>query len=284
MANPTTGDVRVVTSEQAAVLVARVLESHTQKLVDKLHKWVETQESTYEIVDVAVADFENQGAYTLFASVVTQYESGFFGSDLYYITGSDMRVIKELDMGSASSFTNIVAVGQDKFLVNRGPGVSGWRESMYGVKNGQVYETNVSGRGMLLRGNEYGELLIAHSTFDAGVDGTGHTYKPYYFYLDSNGDFREYGGIPINLEQIRALDDTLVIPPEYRDEDISTAYYRENGIIHINYTINGTHQNLTYRRESDRLSLLENDEDRGVYLAAFMGDLATYPRSLPTVE
>ena len=107
-----------------------------------------------------------------------------------------------------------------------------------------------------------------------------------------NGDgFTEYGGMRISEEQLRAvegsspwLDAALAAGGE-----LGEIYYRENGIVNVNYTLpdGRENKNLTLRITDGVARLdywqeetLEDSDQGGVYLASVL-DEASFPSSFP---
>lgn len=68
---------------------------------------------------------------------------------------------------------------------------------LWGVREGIPYQPNLSGKGNGISVNEYDEIELVDSEYDAGKVADmmlGHTWKCYYFYYDGE-NFKEYGGI-----------------------------------------------------------------------------------------
>jgi len=272
--------------EQADKPSSSTVNPHMQTLLDMVQDIVDQREDMFvicdkETIEYAYQDYDGNGTYEMFVWVVADQGSSMY---LYFISDSGTALLGAYEGGWEDYLGRIIEIGSQKFIrYGEYYGGSGGKDHLFGVKSGQPYEPNISKRGLNMHSNAYGELLVGHSTFDGSisVDGlaTGHTYKLYYFYLD-DGNFKEYGGIPITLDQVFALDDTLKMPEDYRNEDYTSAFYRGNGTININFTITrGNNTYLTYRYEGGHLIFAE--EGSGIYRAAFHDDIAIYPNSLP---
>lgn len=154
---------------------------------------------------------------------------------------------------------------------------------------------------------ESGLIVAAFNAFDASLEnlnnpesGVGHTYKPYFFY-DTPDGIREYGGIEITESQLRNLGGgsclDLIKDSGYTVKNI---YTRENGIISVNfYKYDGEYSyecryiNLkmtnngvcALNREMDEGELpgeLDEIAGEGLYDAACLPELATYPEKATT--
>ena len=114
----------------------------------------------------------------------------------------------------------------------------------------------------------------------------------YYFCLE--GSFKEYGGLKIKLAELMNIQDArieeIVSLLYEKNCMIDTIYYRENGIININFsheyeTGEKRHFNLTLRYDGEQIQILPAKSgeiyDEGVYLDALIPSIATYPNEFP---
>lgn len=129
-------------------------------------------------------------------------------------------------------------------------------------------------------GNEFHAYIS-----EFGINGLGHTWKTYYYFLDG-AQMREYGGIYITQEQLLSLEGAQELLQGVTDNgwSIDDVIYRGNGVINVNLRkmIDSqiTYSNLTLRREGDRVVdtqdnsvgryPLANDPDHADYPAAFV--------------
>jgi len=123
-----------------------------------------------------------------------------------------------------------------------------------------------------------GTFTVQQNTLDMMSDGTGRTVKPYWLYYD-NG-FHEYGGIEITQSQLLEFDgaDNILKQIKVDDGVIKNILYRENHIININYQImEGMNRYISLKYDDMSVSVLQTDDGSGVYLAALLPDIATYP-------
>ena len=172
---------------------------------------------------------------------------------------------------------------------------------IFTVRNGVPEEiSEISLRGMMFDHSEYenGQYTMCLSAYDAPY----HTWKPYFFYRNNNGNYREYGAVYVDIGEFTAL--TGVDPYEvirndcaetvgYFAEDISgscdfpvkveSVLYRANGYYHINWrhdTVSALNMNVTIKCFGDgRYGVVY--ADGGVYEEALCPDIADYPEKLP---
>lgn len=148
-----------------------------------------------------------------------------------------------------------------------------------GVNETGPYHPAISGQGSDLRINEYDEIEITEN----GV---------YYFCLE--GSFKEYGGIEINLAELLRIQDAKIrnTASSLLEEEcqINTIYYRENGIININFskeyeTGEIRYFNITFRYDGEKAKIVpaETGEEygEGIYLDALIPSIAAYPSEFP---
>ena len=188
-----------------------------------------------------------------------------------------------------------IRAGEQIFLVLEKPYATGSTTYIWGVKDNEPYQLSLTKKGMDLKPNEYGEFEFIDSTYDFGeVEGTyflcGHTWKKYYFYF--NGiDFKEYGGIQIEYEDLLKIGGINEIIDIINNDGytINSIYYRENNMININLSSgemgNRTFYNITLRINNHKIKIIlsEFDDiyDEGIYKAALIPELATYPSNFP---
>jgi len=174
-----------------------------------------------------------------------------------------------------------MSFGSDKYLIFQHNGATGFPCSVYGARDGELYVPEISGLGMALCYNENGELIYRHSTYDA----PHHSWKCYWLYYDEEErKFKEYGGVPITLEQFMTFKNAQSAIDLIGDGEIGTIYIRGNGIVNINYTIadySGAwdlpcyYDNITARYKDGEIYSIE--ADNGTYLPALCPEVAVYP-------
>lgn len=173
---------------------------------------------------------------------------------------------------------------------------------LWGVTpSGEPYQAELSGYGCDILLNDDNEIELFCSTLDFYYDGhfMGRTWKPYYFYWDGTS-FKEYGGTPISIDSLYSINGSKKLLEQVdtalkkivKDVQIGEIYYRENGVININYRCkeNDSHYddydfdyvnyNVTLRYEDKKLKIVSGESDlfrEGMYLPALLPQIAIYP-------
>lgn len=175
---------------------------------------------------------------------------------------------------------------------------------IFAVENGQPRElSEISGKGMLFGYSEFenGEFTLCDSAYDAPY----HTWKPYFFEIDENGQLSEFGAVYLDIGEFTALtgvDPYEVIREncagtvEYYENDIPrsgegavavrSVLYRANGYYHINF---GHPENADVNANVTIKCYGDGDyafvyADGGVYGQALCPDIAVYPDELPNIK
>ncbi len=249
-------------------------------------KYEEKQNTNCELTSYVYADLDENGTMELFATV-------YNGVDAYILYYVNEDTVVELErVGFTFGLPKIVSMNESQFVQLDFYGTTSHISFLYSVVNGLPYETSVS-KNMIADVNVYDELILLHSTYDASFivnEATyGHTWKPYYFYFASNGDFREYGGIEITLNDVYKIEGATEILEEFLTDEyeVTIVYYRRNGIININrldplYDESGS---VLHAGENSYVTLriTENgivveEVAPGIYKAALIPEIADYPK------
>lgn len=244
-------------------------------------------------------DFDKDGVEEAFYLSGGRY-NGEYGelvyTELWY---ADVSGTQYLESAQAICFSNgrVYDVGECKIFCVEDNYTSSNETHVWIVRNGSPMRIHIA------YGQQPGNILQESDTdfsfiFDGGDGnsmGHGHTWKRYYMYWNGDG-FTEYGGLRISEEQLRAvegasrwLDEILAV-----DGMIGDIFYRENGIVNINYTTtdgwtDGTvnNKNVTLRIVDgmaqlvyDREETLQDSNHGGVYAANVL-DNAIFPESFP---
>lgn len=107
-----------------------------------------------------------------------------------------------------------------------------------------------------------------HSTYDFTYDKwvgfyMGHTWKPYYFYY-KDGKVYEYKAKKISSARFKKYGNGKKMLRKYRKYGkVKSIFYRENGLVHVNYKSGGVRMNVTFRVSGNRLKKPVVDE--GIY-------------------
>lgn len=239
-----------------------------------------------EIVDFTCKDYDNDGKYEAFAVVGSrdeQWENTFTGA-VWFVSENLSREMKgETRVSYPVTFT---AVPQTLYSVTADSYGGGSFSYVYGVKDGQPYEEPISGQLMGLRQAEDGSFTAVEDTYDACTDGTGHTWKNYWFYWD-NG-FHEYGAVLITEEQLMAAGGgkEALAQINAKKGQVTEILYRDNQIININYLTPWSRDGsdeyinnnfMTLRYGDGTVTVLDVEDTRGVYAPALLPSVAVYP-------
>ena len=254
-------------------------------------------------IDPAVVwqdDFDKDGteeAFFLSGAFRTPDENVVY-SELWYEDASGARQID-----SATAYfepdASVFDVGDRKLFIiddytDGSVGVMGAK--VWTVKDGEPATLSISSNSKdicFIRQEQGLEFSFSHSSYD-----TGHTFKRYYMYWNGNG-FTEYGGLRISEAQLRAVEGAS----RWLDEIIASGgvigdiFYRENGIVNINYAASGgwiddmaDANNATLRIVDGVAGLVYSEEEtlygsnyRGVYEASVLDD-ASFPEIFPYAD
>lgn len=255
-------------------------ESQIKALTNKLKT-----EAGGEVVQFLCLDFDADKSFEAFAIVGTKAEQlkDTYHGNLWFVSDHTATQI-----GEASSYSYIerISIGEQYFMSVDKNHTGGSLSYVYGVKEGQACEDAVSGRLTGLKQEADGSFTAIQDAYDACVDETGHTWKPYWFYWD-NG-FHEYGGKELTEEALKQYSGSEKALEQINAEkgQISSILYRENGIININYLTPWTRDGvddyinnnfLNLKLKDGKLTILEAEDNRGVYLPALETEIAVYP-------
>lgn len=248
-------------------------------------------------------DFDGDGSMEAFGAI-----GECFGMDtLYFVTKDTIEVVTNDGFtlyDDEQDYNHLIDCIDEKFyVIEQCYGGSGSASLIFGVKNGKWYKHSFSGVGSSLRQDERNkEITIIEgmhhdSQTKDGVETGGNTLKTYYLYYDH--EFLEYGGIKISEAQLMVCDGAKEIVDLIKNSgcNIGDIFYRENGIISVNYNKYNYESGYT---DNAYITLKLNDtsvtplimfpdsetqlgriSNGGIYPAAFLPDIATYPAKFP---
>lgn len=231
-----------------------------------------------EITNAYFGDFDKDGKFEMFA-FVAEKGSENLTADLYYVNYEGANCIQsgKSYYTQCNSFYKLSNVTM--FKTEEGYGGSGSVSHAWIVKDSsKVF--NVDNTGEQLAKADDDDFFIHPSEYDIGLDGGGHTRKPYY--LHWNGEaFEEYGGIKISEEDLcKAKGGKAIIDKIKNDENIiGDIFYRKNGIVNINYHNDSENMYATLSYNNGSVIDITDDEFYGIYSAAYYPEIAFYPDS-----
>lgn len=241
-------------------------------------------------------DFDGDGAEEAFYLGGGYYDNYLYAGQTIYtqLWYADATGATRLETANSENFSDIRVydVGDCSILCVEDNFATTSETHVWMVRDGQperVHFSNGQQPGSI-RQEDGLDFRFTFDAYDAFGDGSGHTRKTYYMYWNGDG-FTEYGGMRISEEQLRAvegaspwLDAALAAGGE-----LGEIYYRENGIVNVNYTLpdGRENKNLTLRITDGVARLdywqeetLEDSDQGGVYLASVL-DKASFPSSFP---
>lgn len=274
----------------------------TQHIISSINSYIEQLQynTSEEVIFYDYNDYDNDGICEMFALTGKEYKD-YIGDWSHDICGKlwfvNRNGVKQVDADEKiyHDEPKKIRAGEQIFLVLEKPYTTGSTTYIWGVKDNEPYQSSLTKKGMDLKPNEYGEFEFIDSTYDLSeLEGTyflcGHTWKKYYFYF--NGiDFKEYGGIQIEYEDLLKIEGINEIIDIINNDGytINSIYYRENNMININLSSgemgNRTFYNITLRINNHKIKIILSEFDNiyheGIYKAALIPELATYPSNFP---
>lgn len=225
-------------------------------------------------------DYDGDGAYEAFAISGYEDEDTGLNGEIWFVNQTRCERLR-----ASSSYLQAEASG-GVFSAEEWFGGSGSTSYAWYVKNGAPRELSVSG----LEGFTYdfGNQFSAYpSAFDMYSDGTGHTWKRYYYYFDPRTEsLREYGGLAITVNELLEFEGAEEILNDAVSQgwNIGEIYYRANGVINVNVSryeeSYDSYDNLTLHYDDARV--VDTDESfsyGGNYDWANSPDIADVPRA-----
>lgn len=205
-----------------------------EALIDERAGGKEAAEICFSIFD----DFDGDGTDELFAV----YGKDRFGT-LWYANANEAWNIYPANEEWGEFRT--AEVGGDTLILTERLYATGNVTYCFRVENGSPIGIDTFNAGSLTQTNG-AEFTGIKSTYDFCTDGTGHTWKPYWFYYE-NGEFREHLGHSILYENFKdnfgGVSEEFAYLQPYFDEIkaesgvITDIIVRDNGIVNINYKI-----------------------------------------------
>jgi len=240
-------------------------------------------------------DFDGDGTYEAFA------QNGSDDRAVYFV--KDKKSVKIQDDYSVLQVYMIDDLCIMQMLTNGMPCI------IYGVSDGEPYESELSGIGIYPERWEHktGVLTVTNSAYDTAgtLDSRyaygAHSFKPYWFYgefdeAENRTVYHEYGGTPITREELEEIDGYAEF---FADTDsiegsiIKEIYRRGNGIVNINYmspedvpdVYNNQYVTILANEDltrptviSEKSKVIDKEYDEfGIYLPALNDEIAVYP-------
>lgn len=245
-------------------------------------RWLLSEKcGTEQFCTFAYGDYDGDGVSEAFALVGDENDWGMTG-DLWFVSPLFVESIQE-----GKSYSMAEKIGETTpmlFRAEESYGGSGSTSYLWRVQNGAPVSMNAS----LLENFSYSghgyDFYSYPSAFDACDDGTGHTWKPYYFYLDAETmQIKEYGGLYVSRRDLEAYAGAAeaLRSVEAEGYEVWEMIYRENGLVNVNlHSSDGCNRFLTLKLSDGAAIDVTPSENAGYYLLASESELAVYPTSM----
>ena len=260
-----------------------------QVLLVSIDDYIKTLEekSGGKVLGYDYADFDGDSMMEMFAVIANVYrEDSKYGT--FWYVNSD-KVVELIDEEVVYPKFYSIELEKKAFLattVSYGDTVGSQFTYLWTVSNGipQEYSFSPAGQQKILyfNVNKYNEIEIHVDYYD-----DFHEYVTYYLYFDGK-DFHEYGGIQISLEdlgKVPGIDGVIdtIATMKNGGATVSDIFYRENGIIDINYVRDEIFYDYLRIRllDNNMIEYPDHGDDRGYISSAYYDRIATYPDSFP---
>lgn len=264
-----------------------------------------------DIVSATVDDFDDNGTYEAFVfvgkEIVYDEESGEGSGDyegyICYTNGEYIETFDESQTGVWGGIDGILSFDGRKYAYASERYVTDYLSRVWSVYDGKAKYCEIDGLGSIYQVNDT-EVYITDSNYDTVYDSeigmmSGHSWKPYYFYYDKQKDMIcEYGGAYICKEDIDDISGTNLIDQIEADEhEITSAFYRENGIMNVNYRDLDEKGDVTFGNVNydcvakefvnawgENPGDLYSSDYAGIYVSTYSDLFATYPNVTKQTE
>lgn len=274
--------------------------SYTKEDEKKLLNVYKRETGNPDPYDFCVSDYNKDGKAEAFALAGEKDDFDVVTGSLYFVTEDKVTpVLTDKYFWPYEGDKRLLCFDTCDFYLIGEYYTTGDATYVFGVNKKGFYEHPFSRQGMALtQVGRTKDMTVILSDYDAGKDvssdfTTGHTWKKYYLYW--NGDFKEYGGLQISEADLL----TCKGASKYTDAikkggyKIDSIYYRENGLININYSKSDStfisYENMTLKLTGNTVKavevnpygsdLLSKLTYSGIYYPALYPNMATYPKA-----
>lgn len=197
-----------------------------------------------EILVATVDDFDVDGDYEAFI-FVGEYDDGLecYNGCVWFTDGQKVSNLCELGDNSWWTVNGFLNFDGRKYAYATTYYATGGMSEVWSVYDDTAAPAEINCLGSVYLADN-GDVSIVNDMYDAVYDREfgffiGHTWKPYYFYFDEKkNQLVEYGGAFLRIDQIdeiSGIDLTKQLASYKPEAEITTALYRENGLITVNY-------------------------------------------------
>jgi hypothetical protein len=227
-----------------------------------------------EIASFLYDDYDGDGKYEAFALASNSEKSDHEEGEAWFVSENELLKLDDTDWLSPPQ---MIRIDDGKFVKYEKIYATGRDLLLLCVEDGKP-KAIISGGAQYLEQLDDGSFTVRQNTLDGMSDGTGRTLKPYWLYY--NNGFREYGGIAITEAELLEFNGADSVLKQIKADGgvLQNILYRENHIININYqTPQGENRYVNLKYDDTSVSVRQTDGGSGVYLAALLPEIATYP-------
>ncbi|MCR4615518.1 MAG: hypothetical protein K5756_05160 [Clostridiales bacterium] len=251
-----------------------------------------------KILEMLTDDYDGDGdpeAFAVTSEDTEAYHHPIAGKKVtsgafWFVSGDTASLLKKR---SPAVETKRLDTGKNTYIVFEEYGNDQSKSYIWKVKNGEAEEEKISGKvggieftDNVMTAKLYSDDKIYYEVADeSGYYGMAE--KTYYFY-DTDEGIKEYGGLKISLDDFLKFEgaEEMLDEIEEKDNEVTTLFYRANGLININYQRRSDDEehicgNSTLKINGKAVEKYRSHE--GVYEASAT-DQAVYPESLPEVS
>ncbi|MCM1496953.1 MAG: hypothetical protein NC124_00630 [Clostridium sp.] len=240
-----------------------------------------TSVNNAEIVDYIYNDFNKDGIHEAF--LLTEDEGEY---KLWYVHAKEcLMVCEKLENPDYPAMGLLEFNTRDYLQIQQVK--DGIRNTLlYSVDNhSQVLECNISGKGYVNK-NESGEVVLELDQKRATAESFVLDTQTYYLYYVFDEGFREYGAIPISMEQFLEFNGAREIVDgileKYGNDQVEFSFlYRANHYININITLSNDettiYKNMTLSYDDTGVKEISDVLGEGKIEIAHMLEIATFP-------
>ena len=256
-----------------------------------------SEKTGQEIVYNHYNDFDSDGICEMFA-IVGRVDEDTISGEIWFINQQGEYKIEEFK--NYWKYPQVYLLKNETFIAFEEYYTTGSVTYLWGVKDGKPFQPGLTSKANGFEINKYNEVVITNSAYDGAriipknwkvlpddEKWIIHTYNQYYYYWDGE-NFREYGALEIDDEDLLEIEGTEELLNFITSEGatVNEIYYRENKIIQINYQKEVQEGNdtvtyfkfISFRYEGEKIMLENCIIGEGNILKALNTSLAVYPK------
>ena len=244
---------------------------------DSLRSLLKKRTGSAKIAGFYYADYDGDGRHEAFAYAKTADYEDCSEGDIWFVNSDGTT---KLDSGKCywDEFA-VVGKAPHKLFVANEYRTSTSKTDMWIVQKGVPRSVNAN-ISDIYAGDSDTPLFCTVDAYDGWTDGSGHTWKKYYFYFEGT-QLREYGGIYISKAQFLKFKNAKEILNKYTPKysSLVSIIYRSNHVINLNFSESGefgANHYVSVKYRNGAVTFWESGE--GLYRTASHSSIATYPK------